>query len=59
MTNDRLQQLMLDLVNALLRQGTERDGNWGYPSTTEALQRIQGELAGDPVRQPQGSESPK
>ena len=41
---DALTRMLIDVVDALLRQGTEQDGNWGHMSTRETLQSIQRDL---------------
>lgn len=41
---DRLERMLADLVGALLREGTERDGNWGYPSRSAVLLAIQAQM---------------
>jgi hypothetical protein len=41
----RLELLVGELAQALLRQNTETDGAWGYPSTADVLRRVQSELA--------------
>ena len=37
-------EIMVDLLAALSRQGTELDGNWGYPSSRSEFARLYDEL---------------
>ncbi len=41
----RLERLVTNLCLALLRKDTDRDGNWGFPSFSEAVGKIGEELS--------------
>jgi len=45
----RLENMLDALCDALLRQGSEQDGNWGYPPFETDLKTIRAELA-DAIR---------
>lgn len=40
-------EALLELIDALLRKGTEQDGNWGFPSFHEQLRLIRHRLIED------------
>lgn len=41
---DYLLVMMAKLIDALLRKGTEQDGNWGYPSFRAELEEMRKSL---------------
>jgi hypothetical protein len=43
----RLERMLGDLMLALLRQGGDLDGAWGYPRTRDVLKAIAQELGRD------------
>ena len=50
MTNTQLRIILIALIEAIQRKGTERDGNWGYPAFHEQLDMLLNALrsSGDP-----------
>ena len=40
----RLERLMAKMADALIRQGTDQDGNWGYPYFKAEINEIKKEL---------------
>jgi hypothetical protein len=45
MTNDELRLVIMRLIDAILRKGTDQDGNWGHMSVREELRLLIAELA--------------
>ncbi len=42
---ERCERLVFELAGAIVRKGSEQDGNWGYPFSYDEIQRIRRALA--------------
>lgn len=40
----QLEEVVEQLLSALEREGTERDGNWGWESSRGTIRRLQNEM---------------
>ena len=49
MSNDDLRDILIELIDALLRKGTDQDGNWGFPPVREQLRRMLDKLSALPA----------